>query len=132
MSGPEMAPEPSLGELFSQFSRDFGALVRDEVQLAKTEVTQEIRGATRAGAMLGAAAFAGIMTILLLSFAAAWGLSEIVPEGVAFLIVGVLWALIAGVLYLGGRKQMQNVNLKPEATIATIQEDVQWARQQTS
>ncbi len=130
--GPSAQPNPSLGELFSDLTRDFGVLVRDEVQLAKTEITEEVQRAARAGGMFGAAAYAGIMAVLLLSFAAAWGLAELLPIGVAFLVVGVLWAAIGGVLFARGRRQMQHVNLKPEQTIATIQEDVQWAKQQTS
>jgi hypothetical protein len=134
MSGtnPETVPEPSLGDLFSELSRDFGQLVRDEVQLAKTEMTDEVRGVARASGMLGAAAYAAVTAILLLSFAAAWGLAEVMPIGVAFLVVGLVWAAIGGVAFVYGRKQMQAINLKPEQTIATLQEDVQWAKQQTS
>jgi hypothetical protein len=129
---PHAVPEPSLGELFSRFSQDFGQLVRDEVQLAKTEISDDLRDAAHAGAMFGGAAYAGLMALLLLSLAAAWGLSEVMPVGVAFVIVGLLWTAAGAVLYLRGRKQWQDVNLKPEATIATIQEDVQWVKQQTS
>ena len=129
---PIANPDQSLGELFSDLTRDFGALVRDEVQLAKTEITEEVRQTAKAGGMLGGAAYAGIMAVLLLSFAAAWGLSELVPVGVAFLIVGLVWAAIGGVLYARGRAQLRDLNLKPEQTIETIREDVQWAKQQTS
>jgi hypothetical protein len=134
MSGvsPETVPEPSLGDLFSELSRDFGQLVRDEVQLAKTEVTDEVRVVARASGTLGVAAYAAVTAILLLSFAAAWGLAELMPIGFAFLIVGIVWAAVGAIAFVYGRKQLQAVNLKPEQTIATLQEDVQWAKQQTS
>jgi hypothetical protein len=129
---PAVRPDPSLGDLFSDLTRDFGALVRDEVQLAKTEMTEEARRAAKAGGMLGIAAYAGIMAVLMLSFAAAWALAEVVPIGVAFLIVGVVWTAVGALLYLRGRTALREVNLKPEQTIETIREDVQWAKQQTS
>jgi hypothetical protein len=134
MSGasPDTVPQPSLGDLFSELSRDFGQLVRDEVQLAKTEVTDEVRVVARASGMLGVAAYAAVTAILLLSFAAAWGLAELMPIGFAFLVVGIVWAAVGAIAFVFGRKQLQAVNLKPEQTIATLQEDVQWAKQQTS
>ena len=69
------------------------------------------------------------MSLLLLSFAAAWGLSEVMPEGVAFLIVGLAFAAVAAVLYLKGREELKNVNPVPQQTIDTLKEDAQWARQ---
>jgi hypothetical protein len=134
MSGasPETVPQPSLGDLFSELSRDFGQLVRDEVQLAKTEVTDEVRVVARASGVLGVAAYAAVTAILLLSFAAAWGLAELMPIGFAFLIVGIVWAVVGAIAFMYGRKQLEAVNLKPEQTIATLQEDVKWAKQQTS
>jgi hypothetical protein len=131
-TSPETVPEPSLGDLFSDLSRDFGQLVRDEVQLAKTEMTEEVRNVARAGGAMGAAAYAAVTAILLMSFAAAWGLAEVMPIGFAFLVVGLVWAAVGAIAFVYGRQQMKTVNLKPEQTVATIQEDVQWAKQQTS
>jgi hypothetical protein len=122
--------DASLGELFSDLSTDMSALLRDELQLAKVELKEEIKKAGRAGGMFGGAAFAGYMTIVLLSFAAAWGLAELMPVGWAFLIVAVVWGAAAAVLYLRGRDQLQKVNPKPEQTIDTLKEDVRWAKNQ--
>ena len=69
------------------------------------------------------------MALVMLSFAAAWGLTEIVPEGVAFFIVGGLYALGAGVLYLRGRARSRELSLVPQDTVESVKEDVQWARQ---
>ena len=102
--------------------------MRDEVQLAKVELTDSAKQAARAGGMLGAAAFAGYMTIILVSLAVAWGLAELVPVGVAFLIVGLIWAAVGAALYATGRQRLQAAELKPEQTIETMQENVQWAK----
>jgi hypothetical protein len=125
-------PDQSLGELFSQLSGDLSGLMRDEVQLAKVEMTDSAKQAARAAGVLGAAAFAGYLAILLLSFALAWGLAEVMPIGFAFLVVGLIWVAAGAVLYVTGRQRLKAAELKPEQTIETMQENVQWARQQTS
>ena len=122
--------DASLGELFSDLTTDMSALMRDELSLAKVELKEEITKAGRAGGMFGAAALAGYMTIVLLSFAAAWGLAELMAVGWAFLIVAVLWGVAGAFLYLRGREQFQKVHPKPEQTIDTLKEDLRWVKKQ--
>jgi hypothetical protein len=124
-------PDKSLGDLFGDLSREFGELVRTQTELAKTEIRTQTDKAKIAAGAFGGAALAGYMALLLLSFAAAWGLSEVMPEGFAFLIVGVIYAGVAGVLYLRGRRQVEELNIVPEQTIESVKEDVQWAQQKT-
>jgi hypothetical protein len=128
----ERLADRSLGDLLSQLSHDTSELLRAQVELTKTEVREEVRQATRLGVIFGAAALIGFLALLLLSFAAAWGLSELVPEGVAFLIVGVLFAAVAAVAFVIGRNAAKEADLAPTETVQTIKEDVQWARRQMS
>ena len=121
--------EPSLGELIASTTSDLSALLRSEVELAKVELKEEAKTAGQAGAMMGAAAVLGHMALLLLLFAVAWGLSEIVPEGVAFLIVAVLVGIAAFVAFTMGKKRLENFSPVPEQTVETLQEDVHWAKQ---
>ncbi len=53
------------------------------------------------------------------------------PEGVAFLIVGLLYGIAAAVLLNRGKQQLAEVQAIPE-TQASLKEDVQWAREQKS
>ena len=122
--------DASLGELFSKLTSDLSGLVRDEVQLAKVELKDDISKAGKAGGMFGGAALAGYMAVVLLSFAAAWGLAEVMAAGWAFLVVGVVWALVGALLYVQARQRLREVDLKPEQAIDTLKEDVQWARNQ--
>jgi uncharacterized membrane protein YqjE len=128
---PKMA-DASLGELFGRMTTDLSTLVRKEMELARVEMKEEVTRAGKAGGTLGAAAVAGLMALILLSFALAWGLAEIMPEGFAFLIVGALYAIGAFVLFSTGRKKMQQVNPVPEQTVETLKEDAQWLRDQRS
>ena len=68
----------------------------------------------------------------MLSFAAAWGLAVVMPTGFAFLIVGVVYGLVALYLYLRGRKQAEHINLPQPETKKSIEEDVTWLKQQKS
>lgn len=125
----ETGSDASLGELFSRLTNDFSTLMRQEVALAKTEIKQEAKEARKAGGLFGGAAVAGYMAMVLLSFAAAWGLAVVIPTGFAFLAVGGLYALVAGVLGLAGKKEAQQVE-PPRQTIDTLKEDAQWAKSQ--
>jgi hypothetical protein len=123
--------EASLGELFSEMTSDIGLLVRKEIELAKTETKEELTRAGRGAAMFGAAGVAGLLALLLVSFAAAWALAVVIPTGWAFLVIGAIYAAVAAVVALRGREQMKRVGA-PEQTIQTLKEDVQWARARTS
>lgn len=117
-------------DLFSRLTDQLTTLLRQEVALAKTELQREAAKAGKAGGLLGGAAFAGYMTVVLLSFAAAWGLAAIIPSGFAFLAVAAVWGVIAAVLGLTGKKTAQQVDPTPHATVDTLKDDAEWAKRQ--
>jgi uncharacterized membrane protein YqjE len=122
----------SLGALMSEISKDLSTLMRQEVELAKVELKEEAAKAGKSAGMLGAAGFAGYMFIVLLSFAAAYGLGSQIGYGWGTLIVAGIWAVIGAVLFVLGRSRLKRVSPKPERTIQTLKEDAQWARHPTS
>lgn len=122
----------SLGDLFSRLTADLSKLVRDEVELAKVEINETVENVKTAGISIGAAGVLGLMAFVLLSFAAAWGLAEVVPAGVAFLIVGGAYGVVALALILVGRSKLKAATPVPEQTVETLKEDVAWAKQQMS
>jgi uncharacterized membrane protein YqjE len=125
-------PAESLGELFTRLTEDLSKLVRDEVELAKVELNDTLTSARTAGLSFGVAGVLGLMAFLMVSVAAAWGLAEVVPEGVAFLIVGAAYGVVALALAALGRQRLKAVNAVPEQTVETLKEDVAWAKQQMS
>jgi uncharacterized membrane protein YqjE len=124
-------PEASLGQLFSEMTSELSALFRQEVELAKVETREEAGRAARAGSMLAGAAVAALLAAMLLSFALAWVLDQGINRALAFLIVGVLWAVAAAVLLSAGRKRMKAIEALPQ-TRETVKEDVEWAKAQKS
>jgi hypothetical protein len=127
-----LEPDESLGDLLGRLSQDFSELVSTQVELAKVEIKDEIATAGKGAGMLGGGAFCAYLAVVLLSFAAAWGLSEVVPEGVAFLIIGAVYVIAAAVLLPQGRDRLRRVHPIPERTAETVKEDVRWARGQMS
>ena len=132
LSVEPLQPDKSLSELFSTMTSDLSTLMRKEVELAKVETKEEVSRAGKAGGMLGGGAFAGYFALLFLSFALAWLLDEWMHTALAFLIVGLLYAVVAAVLVVRGRARLQSVNPVPQQTVETLKEDVQWAKAQRS
>lgn len=120
--------DPSIGDLLSEISTDLSQLVRDEIELAKAEIKQESTKAGKAVGMLGGAGYAGHLVLLLGSLTLIFALANVMNIAWAALIVTVVWAVVAAVLYTTGRKRLRTVNLKPEQTVETLKEDAQWAR----
>jgi hypothetical protein len=124
--------ERSLGELFSEMTSELGLLMRKELELAKAETREELNKAGTAAGAFGGAALAGYLALVLLSFAAAWGLAELMAAGWAFLIVGVVYGIVAAILFVQGRNRMKRVAPVPEQTMETLKEDVEWAKARKS
>jgi len=112
----------SVGELVGHVAQDLSVLMRQELELAKAEVKQEVVQAGKAAGMYGGAGFAGYMVLLFASIALWWGLATVMAKGWAALIVTGLWAVIGAVLYAVGRSQARHINPTPERTVQTVKE----------
>jgi len=121
----------SIGDLIGEVADDFARLVRQQLDLAKVEFKEQAVAAGRAGAMLGLAAIAGLMVLVLLSFGLVYALAEFMPPGWAALIVAALWAVIGGIAYAVGRQRLGAVKVVPEKSVETVKEDMQWLRNPT-
>jgi VIT1/CCC1 family predicted Fe2+/Mn2+ transporter len=121
----------SLGELFAELSRESSTLVRQEIELAKTEMSEKVSGlGTHAGMLAagGALAYAGLLAIIA---AAIIALDAWMPLALSALLVGVLVALIGYFMLQKGLSALKQVDLKPRETIESLKEDKEWAQQQT-
>ncbi len=127
----QVRDERSLGDLFSDLSRETTTLVRQEVQLAKAELTQSATEAARGVGMLaagGAVAYAGLLFLLL---AIVFGLIEAGWDAwLSALVVGLVVVAIGAVLVLRARESLKPANLAPQKTVETLKEDAAWAKEQ--
>jgi len=132
MSTPLAPEEPgSLGEIISDISDGLSQLFRKEVELAKAEIRVEATKAGKAAGMFGGAGLAGWLTAIMLSFALTFGLGNVMDLGWAALIVAVLWAVIAAVLFLVARGKAKDVSPMPRQTVETLKEDAKWLKNPT-
>lgn len=125
-------PDASLGDLVGRIAGDVGVMVRDHIELAKHEITAEAKKAGSGVGLLSGGALAGWIGALMISFAAAWGLALVVDIWLAFLIVGVVWLAIAGLMAMAGRRALQEVDVAPRETIGEVRRDKEWLREQTT
>jgi len=120
----------SLGELFSELSRQTSTLIRQEVALAKAEMKQKGTEVGKDVGMMaagGALAYAGLLAliatiIIVLAEFMAWWLSA--------LIVSLVVLAIGGLLVQRGMNALKQTNMAPEQTIETLKEDKEWAKKQ--
>lgn len=117
--------EASIGELVGRLSEQTSRLARQEVELAKAELSQKGKrigigaGAFGGAGALGFCALGGFTATLILLLATA------LDAWLAALIVTVVYAAIAGVLALGGKKQIEEATPPaPERAIASTKEDI--------
>jgi uncharacterized membrane protein YqjE len=124
--------EKSIGELLKQLSQETSTLVRQELDLAKAEMTEKGKKAGQGAGMFGGAGVAGLMALFALTLTAIFALDRAMDGWLAALIVTAVWGAIAAVLALTGKKKVQEATpAAPEQTVETIKEDVEWAKTRT-
>ena len=115
------AANTSLGDLLGEVTRDLSTLIRQEMALARAELKESAGKAAKGAGSLGGAAYAAGMAVLFLSIALWWALGALVGLGWAGVIVAVIWAAIALILYAVGRNQLKEVEGAPQ-TVETLKE----------
>lgn len=127
---PDMRQDRSIGELFAELAKETSTLVRQEVALAKVELTQK---ATSVGKNVGYLAVGGaILYAALLAFIAAVIilLAQFMSWWVAALLVAVVVGAAGGILVRNALAALQQTDVTPQQTVQTLKEDAQWAREQ--
>lgn len=117
----EKAATNSLGDLLGEVSRDLSTLMRQELALAKAELRETATKSAKGAGLMGAAGYAALMAVFFLSIALWWALGYLMGRGWSGVVVAVIWAVIALVLFLVGRKQLKQVEGLPQ-TVDTVKE----------
>jgi hypothetical protein len=107
---------PSIGERLGDVTRDLSTLMRQEVALAKAEVTQSATNAGKGIGMLVGAALGGFFVLLFLSIALWVAIGRSTGYGWSALIVAVIWAIIAAILAVVGRGELKKIRGVPDTT----------------
>jgi len=123
--------ERSLGDLLSELSRETGQLVRQEMELATTEMTAKARQAAGGAGVIaagGALAHAGLLVLLA---AVVIGLAQIgVQPWLSALIVAIATMVIGYLLVNTGLTRMKRIDVTPAKTVQTLKETAAWTTRQ--
>lgn len=115
-SGRPVDPaDMSMGDTFAAITEDLSSLVRSEIELAKAEATESAKKAGIGVGMFGGAGVAANLALTFCSLALAYALGTLIGFGWGALVVGVIWAIVAGVLAMLGKKNISKVGM-PETT----------------
>ncbi len=121
----------SIGELMKQLAEETSTLVRQEMELAKAEMTEKGKRAGIGAGILSAAGVVGLLALGALTAFFILALDGAIPNWLAALIVALVYGAIAAFLGLRGKEKVQEAGRPvPEQTKETIEEDLKWARTQ--
>jgi hypothetical protein len=128
-SSDEGLRDQSLGELFGKLSTELSTLIRQELELAKAELTQKGKEAGKGAGFLGGAGVVGLLAAGALTAAIIAALDLAMATWLAALIVAIVYGAVAAVLALRGKERVQHATPPvPEQTVDTVKEDVAWAK----
>jgi hypothetical protein len=138
---PELRQERGIGELFGQLSQDMTMLVRQEVQLARAEMSEKLSRLTANLVSVVAGGFVAYVGGLALAAALILGLNDLadISPWVSALIVGAVLAIAGYAMLRRGLHELKRVDIAPRRTVENIRDDVQaikddvqWAKEQRS
>lgn len=110
----QKAATTSLGDLLSEVTSDISLLMRQELELAKAELRESATRAGKGAGLLSGAAYSALMAVFFLSVALWWAIGLLTGLGWSAVIVAVLWAIAAAVMFAIGRKDLKNVKGAPQ------------------
>ena len=119
-----------LGDLFSDLASEMSNLVRQEVTLAKVEMTQKAKSIGRNVGYLVVGGAIGYAALLAVIAAVIMLLDRFMPSWGAALLVGILIAGISWLLIGKALNALQETDITPRETVETLKEDAAWVKQQ--
>ena len=129
MGGPPTTEEQSVAELVKQLSEQTSRLARQEVELAKAELTAKGKRAGVGAGMFGGAGLFGLYALGALTATIILALGTAMAAWLAALIVAAVYGAVAGVLALTGKSKVQAATPPmPEQATESVKEDVRWAK----
>jgi Putative Actinobacterial Holin-X, holin superfamily III len=123
---PDPSGEPTIGRLIADTTGDFSSLIRDEIELAKSELKFSVKAGGIGAALFAVAGFLAVLAVIMVSIAFGFALASLphIGDTVAFLIVFAVYILLAALLALIGLRKIKQIKA-PEQTIAAVKSNKQ-------
>ena len=126
-------PEPSLGELFRELATESSTLIRQEIKLAKMELTQAATRAALDATWLSVWTVVALLGGLALTAAAVIGLGILIGSyWLSALIIGGVLVLLGGLAAWGYFKKLTKIDYSLQTTRETLQSDARWAQDEAA
>lgn len=122
-------PPESFSTLLGELAGQSADLVRDEITLAKQEVSEKLTSYYTPLICLLGGVLASVLSVLILCAALIIWLGEKIGLGLSAALVGLALAIVAGIILILGKVQISNLSLKPEVTIKTLEENTEWLKE---
>ncbi|MEJ7847548.1 MAG: phage holin family protein [Pyrinomonadaceae bacterium] len=122
--------ERSIGELFTELAGETSTLVRQEIDLARVELSQKASDIGKNVAWLSVGGVVGLVGILAVTTALILLLSKVMEPWLAAVLVGGAYLIAAGVMVMSALKAIKETDLAPRQTVETLKEDTQWLKNQ--
>jgi Putative Actinobacterial Holin-X, holin superfamily III len=121
--------EPSVTTLVTGIISDAEELFKQQFELLKTEVREDLRKSKEAGFVLGLGAWFGligaILLVLALVYLTQWLLPAL-PLWICYLIWGAVTFIIGAILFFAGKQKLDSFTPLPEKSAQALKENVQW------
>ncbi|MFF3674604.1 phage holin family protein [Streptomyces sp. NPDC002120] len=117
--------DDSVGVLVSRASQQMSALVREEMQLARAEMTQKSKRYGKGGGLFGTAGIVGILALQALAASCIAALALVLPVWASAVVITAVLGIVAGGTALAGKKQIARAGTPaPEQTIDSVKADL--------
>lgn len=127
MKTPE---ERTLTELVGDLAEETGTLVRQEVRLATTEMTDKARFAAKQAAVMAGGGLLGVLALLTLLAALVLGIGQLIALWASALVIGIVLAITAVAVSVIGLEEIKKLDMKPKETVRELKETRTWVQQQ--
>jgi len=124
-----MGPMPSgrpISRIIEDILRHVGEIIRSEIRLVQTEITQDFRDVKHAGTYLIAAGIASMFALGFLLLAAVYGLSTVMPPWLAAISVGIVLGIVGFALMTKGLHLLKATSITPDRTIQSLEDNLKW------
>jgi Putative Actinobacterial Holin-X, holin superfamily III len=129
--GETNASRESFGELLSQLANTSAALIRDQIELAKEEMRENLARIRSGLVTVAVSAVIGLLALFTLCAAAVIGLGILIGGGMAALVIGLGLAVVAAVIAASGIRRLKRARLKPKETVRSLKENKEWLKEMT-
>jgi uncharacterized membrane protein len=124
----ERQEERSAANILESIVQELGFIIRSEIELARTELSEKAAKAGKSAGMLGSAAVAGLLAAMAAVTTCIAVLAIVIPVWAGALVMTFLLGIFAFAAFSAGRKKLKAVKPVPERTARTLREDVEWAK----